>query len=228
MTSISDLASSWNVDSSTSYQNSLLTSTVGKQGTGDKSLGQADYLKLMTAQLQYQDPFQPMDNTQMVAQMAQFSQIAGTTESNQKLTQIADALSGSRLSDAASWIGKSMLVKSPTAAPDAAGQYAGQVTLSGNSDAVSVDLVDGSGNVVKTLDLGAQKAGDVNFYWDGKDQAGAQAANGPLTIRVRGGTVTQTAAWATIAAVQSPSSGSSAKLITTLGNFTPTDALSLS
>lgn len=227
MTSISDLATSWTVDSSTSYQNSLLTN-VGKNGTGDKALGQSDYLKLMTAQLQYQDPFEPMDNTQMVAQMAQFSQIAASTEGNKTLTSIADALSGSRLSDAASWIGKSMLVKSSTAAPDAAGQYAGQITLSAASDAVSVDLVDSAGATVRTIDLGAQPAGDLNFYWNGKDEAGEQAATGPLTIRVNGGSVSQTAAWATVAAVQSPASGSSAKLITTLGSFIASDALSLS
>jgi len=227
MTSITDLASSWKVDTSTSYQNSLLTN-VGKAGTGNKSLGQSDYLKLMTAQLQYQDPFAPMDNSQMVAQMAQFSQISASTESNKTLTAIADSLSGQRLSDAASWIGKSMLVKSGTAAPDAAGQYAGQLTLSADTDAVSVDLVDSAGATVKSMDLGAQKAGDVNFYWNGKDDAGGQAATGPLTIRVRGATVSRTAAWATIAAVQSPASGSSAKLITTLGNYTSADALSLS
>lgn len=215
------------VDSSTSLKNALETANVGKSGTGDKSLGQSDYLKLMTAQLQYQDPFAPMDNTQMVAQMAQFSQIATATESNTTLKAIAESLSGSRLSDAASWIGKSMLVKSSTVAPDITGSYAGQLSLSADSDQFSVELLDSAGTVVKTIDMGAQKAGDVNFYWNGEDDAGARLASGTLTIRAKGGTVSQTAAWATIAAVQSPASGSSARLITTLGNFTPSDALSL-
>lgn len=216
------------VSSAQSADNALAAANVGKSGTGDKTLGQSDYLKLMTAQLQYQDPFSPMDNSQMVAQMAQFSQIAGQTDANQKLTAIADALSGTRLSDAASWIGKSMLVKSSTVAPDAAGQYAGQITTSADSDALSVDLVDSAGSVVKTIDMGAQKAGDAHFYWDGKDESGNAVNAGTLTMRVRGATATQTASWATIAAVQSPSSGSSAKLITTLGNYTASDALSLS
>jgi flagellar basal-body rod modification protein FlgD len=221
-------SSPWAVDSATSTANALATSNVGTAGTGNKSLDQSDYLKLMTAQLQYQDPFSPMDNSQMVAQMAQFSQIAGQTQTNTTLNSIADALSGSRLSDAASWIGKSMLVKSSTVPADAAGQYAGQITLTGDSNAVSVDLVDSAGSVVKTIDMGAQKAGDVNFYWNGEDDAGNRVTSGNLTVRVTGATVSQTAAWATIAAVQSPSSGSSAKLITTLGNFTAADALSLS
>jgi flagellar basal-body rod modification protein FlgD len=228
MTTVSTTTTSpWKVDAATSANNALIQNTVGKTGTGDKSLGQSDYLKLMTAQLQYQDPFEPMDNSQMVAQMAQFSQIAAQTTGNQTLTSIAEALSGSRLSDAANWIGKSMLVQSSTVTSDAQSQYAGQVTLTGDSDAVSVDLVDSAGSVVRSIDLGAQKAGNANFYWDGKDDAGNTASTGPLTIQVRGATVSQTAAWTTVAAVQSPASGTNAKLITPLGQFTPSDALTI-
>ncbi|HEX7853611.1 MAG TPA: flagellar hook capping FlgD N-terminal domain-containing protein [Sphingobium sp.] len=219
--------SPYTVDSTTSYNNSLLSTTVGNQATGKQSLDQTDYLKLMTAQLQYQDPFSPMDNSQMVAQMAQFSQVAAQSAANDKLDTIASSLSGTRLSDAANWIGKSMLVKSSTVAPTGAGEYAGQITLGADAAGVKVNLIDSAGNTVKSIDMGAQKAGPVNFYWDGKDDAGTQTT-GPLTIQVTGGTATQTAAWATIAAVQSPSSGSDQKLITTLGNFTAADALSLS
>jgi flagellar basal-body rod modification protein FlgD len=55
-------------------------------------LGQQDFLRLMTAQLSQQDPFNPVDNQQMVAQMAQFSSLAGITESNTTLKSIADQL----------------------------------------------------------------------------------------------------------------------------------------
>ncbi|HEX7874544.1 MAG TPA: flagellar hook capping FlgD N-terminal domain-containing protein [Sphingobium sp.] len=227
-TALQNLAASWTVDSATSTKNQLETKNTGKTGTGDKSLGQSDYLKLMTAQLQYQDPFAPMDNSQMVAQMAQFSQITAQTEGNKALTAIQDAVSGSRLSDAANWIGKSMLVKSDTVSPTSSGEYAGQLTLTGDSTALKLDLVDSAGSVVKSIDMGAQKAGPVNFYWDGKDTDGKAVSTGKLSFRVSGGTVSQTAAWATVAAVQSPASGSSAKLVTTMGNYTAADALSLS
>jgi flagellar basal-body rod modification protein FlgD len=219
--------SPFTVDSTTSYNNSLLASTVGTQGSGTQNIDATGYLKLLTAQLQYQDPFQPTDNSQMVAQMAQLTQVSSLQSANDKLATISDSLSNSRLSSAASWIGKSMLVKSATVAPDAAGQYAGQITLGADSSDVQVSLVDSSGATVKTIDMGAQKAGAANFYWDGKDDAG-NATTGTLTMKVTGGTATQTAAWATIAAVQSPSSGTDSKLITTLGNFTAADALSLS
>lgn len=55
-------------------------------------LGQSDFLQLMTAQLTQQDPFNPVDNQAMVAQMAQFSSLAGVTETNATLDQISEQL----------------------------------------------------------------------------------------------------------------------------------------
>jgi flagellar basal-body rod modification protein FlgD len=59
----------------------------------NSSLDQTAFLRLMTTQLKAQDPFSPMDNTQMVAQMAQFSSVAGISEMNGSLKAIADQLS---------------------------------------------------------------------------------------------------------------------------------------
>ena len=72
------------------------------------SMDQNDFLRLMTTQLTTQDPFNPVDNTQMVAQMAQFSQVAGIAEMNKSLQTIAAGLTPGRLTDAASWIGRSV------------------------------------------------------------------------------------------------------------------------
>lgn len=196
-------------------------------GTGKSEMGQADFLRLLTAQMQTQDPFEPMDNAQMVSQMATITNSSGIAEMNQSLKTLTSELTGSRLGDAASWIGKSMLVQSNIAAPDAAGQYMGQINFADATSGASVDLVDGNGNVVKTIDLGDQAAGDVNFYWDGKDDAGNTVATDALKIKVNGATPSRVASWATIAAVQSPADGSSSKLITALGTYTPSDAISL-
>ena len=60
-------------------------------GMADK-LDQTDFIRLMTTQLKEQDPFNPIDNTQMVAQMAQFSSVAGISEMNSSLKSIADQI----------------------------------------------------------------------------------------------------------------------------------------
>ena len=197
-------------------------------GTGKAEMGQADFLRLLTAQMQTQDPFAPMDNAQMVAQMATITNSSGIAEMNQTLKGLASQLTGSRLGDAASWIGKSMLVQSNIVAPDAYGQYTGQVSFKDATSGATVDLMDGNGNVLKTIDLGNRSAGDVNFYWDGKDEAGNTVATDALKIRVNGASPTRVASWATIAAVQSPADGSASKLITALGSYSPSDAISLS
>ncbi len=56
------------------------------------TLDQADFLSLLTAQLKNQDPTKPMDNLEYVQQMAMFSQLAGTTETNNRLDGIATRL----------------------------------------------------------------------------------------------------------------------------------------
>ncbi|OHD08333.1 flagellar hook assembly protein FlgD [Sphingopyxis sp. RIFCSPHIGHO2_12_FULL_65_19] len=60
-------------------------------GSGQQ-MGQSDFLRLMTAQLSQQDPFNPVDNTEMVAQMAQFSSLAGISETNTALAKISEQL----------------------------------------------------------------------------------------------------------------------------------------
>jgi flagellar basal-body rod modification protein FlgD len=62
------------------------------KGSGEKQLGQTDFLRLMSTQLQQQDPFDPVDNQAMVAQMAQFSSVAGISEMNVSLRGIAEQI----------------------------------------------------------------------------------------------------------------------------------------
>lgn len=65
---------------------------VAAKGSAEKQLGQTDFLRLMSTQLQQQDPFDPVDNQAMVAQMAQFSSVAGISEMNVSLKSIADQI----------------------------------------------------------------------------------------------------------------------------------------
>ena len=58
----------------------------------NKTLGQADFIRLMTTQMKMQDPFDPVDNKEMVAQLAQFSSLAETTEMSDTLKKISDKL----------------------------------------------------------------------------------------------------------------------------------------
>jgi flagellar basal-body rod modification protein FlgD len=196
-------------------------------------MNQNDFLRLMTTQLTTQDPFNPVDNTQMVAQMAQFSQVAGIAEMNRSLATIAASLGGSRLSDAAGWIGRSMLVPSEVATPLRDGSYAGEIALPEGADQVTVSFIDESGAVVHSEALGRREAGNAAFSWNGRNAAGETIATGPLRLAVtaRGadGRVFQpaTASWTAIAGIQSPASGGASRLVTGLGLLPPEAALRL-
>ena len=201
-------------------------------GAGAGAMDQNDFLRLMTTQLTTQDPFNPVDNTQMVAQMAQFSQVAGIAEMNQSLQRIASSLGGSRLSDAASWIGHSMLVESEVATPLRDGTYAGEFSLPDGADSVTVSFQDANGAVVHTRTLGAQQAGNVAVTWDGKNEAGDYVAGGPLRMivtAVKNGQTSNaaTATWTSIGGIQSPSNGSESRLVTGLGLLEPSAAIRL-
>jgi flagellar basal-body rod modification protein FlgD len=196
-----------------------------------QTLGQAEFLRLMTTQLTTQDPFNPMDNTQMVAQMAQFSQVAGIAEMNRSLQTIATGLGGNRLSDAAGWIGRSMLVESEIATPLRDGTYAGEFALEDRADEVTVSFLDENGAVVHSQNLGAREEGATAFSWDGKKN-GEYVAGGPLRMVVTARTGAQTktietATWTSIGGIQSPANGGESRLVTGLGLLNPNQAIRL-
>ncbi len=202
-----------------------------KNATASQTLGQDSFLKLLTTQMTTQDPFKPVDNTQMVAQMAQFSSVAGIAEMNSSLKAITEALTGSRMSDAASWIGRDALVESTMVASRPDGSFAGEIGIAEDASAVSLSLVDADGKTVHTESFTDQKAGTVAFAWNGKDAAG-EAVKGPLKIvatatGANGAVATTAGAWTRITGIHSPAGGAEARLVTALGLIPPEDAVRL-
>ncbi len=191
-----------------------------KQATG--TLDQSDFLKLMTAQMKNQDPFDPVDNTQMVAQMAQFSSLAGISEMNSTLKAISDKLGTTSSADAVSYIGKTVQVPGGTAYGRSTGGLNGAVELDGDATGAVVTISNASGQTLKTINLGEQKAGTVEFDWDGKDETGADAGTGPFNVSVaaRNGTksvAARTLVWVPVAAVSVPTTGAAQLTLPGLG-----------
>jgi flagellar basal-body rod modification protein FlgD len=187
-----------------------LYSATSKQATG--TMDQGDFLKLMTAQLKNQDPFAPVDNTQMVAQMAQFSSLAGISEMNTTLKAMSDKLNAGTAADAMSYVGKTVLAPGVTAYGRTSGGLSGAVELDGEATNVSVTISDANGLTLKTMELGANAAGTIEYDWDGKTNAGEDAGTGPFNVSVlaRKGSASVAArnlAWVPVAAVSIPASG---------------------
>jgi len=180
-------------------------------------LGQDAFLKLMTAQLKNQDPFKPVENEAMVAQMAQFSSVAGISEMSQTLKAIADRLDRSRQGEALGYVRKTVLVEGDVAYPNTAGGLETVVSLAEPASDVEVAIADMNGNVVRTLKLGPQGKGEVEVSWDGKTEAGESAGAGPFKIAaaaIREGRPVATPAlvWPPVTSVTMPSDGSAPTL----------------
>lgn len=225
------------VSNDTSYIDTLrapsaASSSTTPKATGSTTIDQAGFLKLLTAQMTNQDPTSPMDSNTMVQQLSEMSTVSGITEMNQSMKDLVAEMTGNRIGDAASWIGKAALISSTTAQPLSNGGYAGEIALPSDATSMNVSLVDASGKTVYSQTLNGQKAGEIDFAWDGKLPDGTQST-GPLSVVVSatgasGAIKPQVATWSTITGVNSPAGGSSAQLTTSLGAIDPADVLSLS
>ncbi|KQM74214.1 MULTISPECIES: flagellar hook assembly protein FlgD [unclassified Sphingomonas] len=192
------------------------TTTTASNST---TLNQSDFLKLMTAQMQNQDPFNPVDNTQMVAQMAQFSSLAGISEMSSTMKSIAEKLNATSASDAMGYVGKTVLTAGDTAYGRTSGGLAGGIELAAAASNVNVTITDANGGVLKTMSLGSADKGTVNYDWDGKTATGEDAGTGPFKVIVNaqnnGTTVaSQNLVWAP---VQSVSTTTGAAILTLPG-----------
>jgi flagellar basal-body rod modification protein FlgD len=174
-----------------SFDTTLAGLGIGRTATGPTvqssattTLGQGDFLKLLTAQMKNQDPFDPVDNTEMVAQMAQFSSLAGISEMSSTLKSIADKLGAASASDAMAYIGRTVLTPGAVAYGRQGGGIAGAVELAGAASNVSVTIADANGTVLKRMELGAQATGTATYDWDGKTDAGEDAGAGPFSVAV--------------------------------------------
>ena len=184
------------------------TTTTAKKS----SLDQSDFLKLMTTQLSNQDPFQPQDNSQMIAQMAQFSTVTGIQQLNQTMGDVATQISENQIATVASFAGKTVLVPGTTALSDSTGAISGAIDLPNSVSSLSVQVLDDAGTQVKTIDLGANPAGLVGFSWDGLDANGKPVGKSSYTLKatavVGGKSVAQaTDVYAPITEVPVPAKG---------------------
>ena len=130
-------------------------------------LGQEDFLKLMTTQLQNQDPFAPMENGEFIAQMAQFSTVTGITSMDESLKNVAAKLGETRIDTAANMLGHSVLVPGKIARADDDGSVNGVIDLPSASTNVNVVFKSQNGEIIDTINLGNQSSGLVGFAWHG-------------------------------------------------------------
>lgn len=130
------------------------------------TLGQEEFLTLMTAQLQNQDPMEPMDNGDFIAQMAQFSTVTGITDMANSMKAMADELKQFRVASISNIMGNSVLVPGDVTVADRNGELHGVFELDKTSIDTRVNFVDAqNGELLKAKNMGPQATGLIGFEW---------------------------------------------------------------
>jgi len=150
-----------------------------------KSLGQEQFLKLMTAQMTHQDPTKPMQNGEFLSQMAQFGTVSGIQDLQQSFKDFAASISSDQTLQAASLVGRTVSAPSEEGLLAAGGEIKGTVDLPASSANVNLKILDPlTGDVIRIKSLGGHSAGPVPFVWDGMNDKGNLASPGVYKVQV--------------------------------------------
>lgn len=165
-------------------------SSINKTATGDASSQQDRFMKLLVAQLNNQDPMNPMDNAQITSQTAQISTVSGIQQLNDTIKSMATQFASMQVLQGASLIGRDVLSEDGKL-PIANGVGKGAVDLASNADKVAVQILSAGGQVLDTINLGALNAGRQSFEWDASKHPGLTNLSFKVTA-TQGGTNVQT------------------------------------
>jgi flagellar basal-body rod modification protein FlgD len=174
----------------------MSTTAIGAASTGAQSqstqaaaatpaLDQNAFLKLLTAQLQNQDPLSPIDNQAFVAQLAQFSSVEQLHGLSSRLDTLLLATASQNQMTTASLVGKNVSYRASGVDLDGTNAPALQAKLQGAA-AVTAVITDDTGQTVRTMALGPRLAGSFDVGWDGRDDAGRRLPAGHYTVKLSG------------------------------------------
>jgi flagellar basal-body rod modification protein FlgD len=135
------------------------------------------FLTLLVTQMQNQDPLNPMENAELTSQLAQINTVKGIAGLNATLDKLLTSYSDALSMQSAALVGKNVLSAGNKLSLTEAGAIGG-VNLAGVADQVTVTITSAAGAKVAEQKLGAQEAGVIDFYWDGKDLDGNAVAAG--------------------------------------------------
>lgn len=135
-----------------------------------KQLGQDDFMKLLVAQMKNQDPGNPSDNGEFLAQIAQFSMVNGIDKLGTSFEGVAGSLSSSQAMQAASLVGRQVLTDSNVVALEEGKAVVGRLAVPEFASGLNIQVRDAEGALIKTIDSAGFKAGVHAFSWDGTNE----------------------------------------------------------
>jgi len=160
--------------------------------TSSMDAAQDRFLKLLVAQLNNQDPMNPLDNAQLTSQMAQINTVTGIQQVNDTLKGLADQFATLQVLQGANLVGHDVLVQGDQLYIRD-GSAGGAVTLSARAESVKIDILSPAGQVLDRLDLGPLDAGQHAFSWDASSYKIAGNPHFQVSATLGGKTIDSTA-----------------------------------
>lgn len=147
-----------------------------------KTTGKDEFLKLLTMQLRYQNPLNPMDNKEFTSQLAQLSSLEAL---NNMVTQMNDMLlyqNSIQNTLTLNLIGKNVKFSGNQLNLKDKGDI--NYNLAANSSKTTISILDASGKLIRKIEAGQQNAGANNYVWDGKDSNGNKMPDGSYSFKI--------------------------------------------
>lgn len=178
---MSNLSGSTALDSV--YGNSGNTTSISNDNS---TLDKEAFLMLLVTQFQYQDPLNPMEDKEFIAQLAQFSALEQSMQTNENITQLMNLTAQQTSIHITNYIGKEVSARGYGISKE--GENVSLIQFAGSEEMAScvINMLDASNNIVRTVDLGSQAAGIHDFVWDGKKSDGSEAPDGTYTVSLSG------------------------------------------
>ena len=164
------------------YDPTKAPEALSSNGTSAKDLSQ-NFLRMLTVQLQNQDPLNPVDNAAMTAQLAALNQVDGINKLNTSVNSLVAQMQSANFMNLASSVGKTAL-SAGSKAYFTGDPISMAAKLDESTSSLSAVIRDNNGQIVSQFDFGATAAGVTDFIWDGADDAGQQVAQGMYTLEL--------------------------------------------
>ena len=155
------------------------------KASGSNELGKNEFMKLMIAQMENQNPLEPQDNGAFISQLAEFSSLEEMQKISGSVNNFSTQFQSSQALQASAMVGRTVLVPATTSPLSNAGTISGIVDLEKSTSALQISIYNGSGELVNQFDLGQQPAGTVPFLWDGTNSKGEQMPFDDYTIKAQ-------------------------------------------
>lgn len=150
-----------------------------------KELGQDVFLELMVTQMRNQNPLDPQENSEFVAQLAQFSSVEGIDKLNNTMNNFVGSFQSNQALQASSMVGRMVKVNTDVSYMPQNGIIAGTIDLPSSTNDMKMTIEDASGQLVTEILMGPQAAGEIAFAWDGIDENGVQHPPGIYRFTVQ-------------------------------------------